>query len=55
MNLGTFVVLLVVVLIVGLAVRKVVKDKKSGKACSSCGGDCCHCSSEVKESVHGNK
>ena len=39
--MGTFVVGAIVVLIVGLIVRGIVKDKKSGK--SSCGGDCSHC------------
>ena len=35
--MGTFVVGAILVLIVGLIVRGIVKDKKSGK--SSCGGD----------------
>ena len=39
--MGTFVVGAILVLIVGLIVRGIVKDKKSGK--SSCGGDCSHC------------
>ena len=38
--MGTFVVGAILVLIVGLIVRGIVKDKKSGK--SSCGGDCSH-------------
>lgn len=44
MNIGTFVVLVIVACIVGLAARKVWKDKKSGKSCSSCGGSCGGCS-----------
>ena len=33
---------LVLVVIVGLAVRSMVKDKKAGKSIQ-CGGDCKHC------------
>lgn len=40
--MGTAVVLVVVVGIVGLAVRSMVKDKKAGKSIQ-CGGDCGHC------------
>lgn len=44
--MGTVVVGAIVVVIAGLAVRSIVKDKKSGKGCNgncgSCGG---HCSS----------
>ena len=36
--MGTFAVLLVVVLIAGLAARSIIKDKKSGKACAGCSG-----------------
>ena len=46
--MGTFVVGAILVLIVGLIVRGIVKDKKSGK--SSCGGDCSHC-----RGCHGSK
>lgn len=40
--MGTIVVLAIVVLAVGLAVRSMVKDKKQGKSIQ-CGGDCKHC------------
>ena len=40
-NWGTIVVLLVVILIVGLVLRSMHKDKKAGK--SSCGGNCGAC------------
>lgn len=40
--MGTVVVLAIVVLAVGLAVRSMVKDKKQGKSIQ-CGGDCKHC------------
>lgn len=43
MNLSTFIVLSVLILIVGFAMRSIIKDKKSGK--SSCGGDCGGCGS----------
>ena len=39
---GTIIVGLVLVVIVGLAVRSMVKDKKAGKSIQ-CGGDCKHC------------
>ncbi len=44
--MGTFVVLLVLLLAVAWAVRSIVKDKKSGKSvqcgcgCEHCGGHC---------------
>lgn len=41
MNLGTFVVLLVVIAIVALAIRSMVIDKKNGRACTGCA---CHTS-----------
>lgn len=40
--MGTVVVLIVVLVIVGLAVRSMVKDKKAGKSLQ-CGADCKHC------------
>lgn len=39
--MGTFVVGLVVAGLAALAVKKLVKDKRSGKG--SCGGDCGNC------------
>lgn len=40
--MGTFVVLVVLIGIVGLAVSSMIKDKKNGKSIQ-CGGDCRHC------------
>ena len=40
-NLGTIVVSLVLILIVGLIIRSMIRDKKRGK--SSCGCKCSHC------------
>lgn len=40
-NIGTIIVLLVVVLIVAGAVAKMIKDKKQGN--HLCGGDCSKC------------
>lgn len=40
--IGTFIVLVVLVLIVCLIVRSMIKDKKSGKSLQ-CGGDCSKC------------
>ena len=41
MNAGTILTLLVLALILGLAIRSLVRDKKAGK--SSCGGSCASC------------
>ncbi|MDO5132135.1 MAG: FeoB-associated Cys-rich membrane protein [Eubacteriales bacterium] len=41
MNLGTFVVILLLILIVFFAVRSIVRDKKAGR--SSCGSSCGCC------------
>lgn len=40
--MGTFVVLASLITIVGLIIRKMVRDKKAGKSVI-CGGDCKHC------------
>lgn len=47
--LGSLAVGLVLAAIVGLILRKVIRDKKQGKSfcggdCSACGGGCSHCS-----------
>ena len=39
--MGTLIVGAILVLIVGLIIKGIVRDKKSGK--SSCSGDCGHC------------
>ena len=39
--MGTLIVGAILVLIVGLIIKGIVRDKKSGK--SSCGGDCSRC------------
>lgn len=40
-NLGTILVLAIVLLIAGLALKTVIRDKRNGK--SSCGGNCAAC------------
>ena len=40
--MGTVVVTAALVLVIGLAVRSMIKDKKNGKSLQ-CGGDCKHC------------
>lgn len=40
--MGTVIVLAIIAAAVGLAVRSMIKDKKSGKSLQ-CGGDCSHC------------
>ena len=44
--MGTFITLVVVVGLVGLAVRSMIKDKKSGKG--SCGGNCGQCKGTLR-------
>ncbi len=39
--MGTVLVVLILLIIVALAVRSIVKDKKAGK--STCGNNCCKC------------
>ena len=46
--MGTLIVGAILILIVGLIIRGIVRDKKSGK--SSCGGDCSHCRGCHRES-----
>ncbi len=40
-NLSTIIITLVLIVIVGLILRSMVRDKKNGK--SSCGGNCGSC------------
>ncbi len=40
--MGTAIAGLAVIAVIWLAVRSMVKDKKSGKSLQ-CGGDCSHC------------
>ncbi|MCM1243592.1 MAG: FeoB-associated Cys-rich membrane protein [Roseburia sp.] len=42
MSIGTIATLAVVAAAVGLAVRSMIRDKRSGKSLQ-CGGDCSHC------------
>lgn len=41
--MGTAIVLVILISVVGLIIRKMVKDKKAGKSLQ-CGQDCKHCS-----------
>lgn len=41
--MGTAVGIVILVLLVGAAVRSMIKDKKAGKSLQ-CGHDCSHCS-----------
>ena len=43
MNPGTLAVSAILVIIVGLVIYKMIKDKKSGKSSCSCGGSCSGC------------
>ena len=40
--MGTAIVLVVLAVVVALATKSLIKDKKNGKSIS-CGGDCKHC------------
>lgn len=40
--MGTAIVLVVLLIVVALAAKSLIKDKKNGKSIS-CGGDCKHC------------
>lgn len=40
--MGTAIVLVALLVVVALAARSLIKDKKNGKSIS-CGGDCKHC------------
>lgn len=46
--MGTVIVLLGLVVVVGLVIRSMVKDKKAGKSLQ-CGQDCRHCSGHCHE------
>lgn len=54
--MGTVIVLAVLVVIVGLIVRSMIRDKKNGKSiqcggnCSACGGHCHYSAGAGKES-----
>lgn len=45
-NIGTILIILVLAAIVALAIRSIVKDRKSGK--SSCGGNCSACGAQCE-------
>lgn len=40
--MGTVIVIIALLAVVGLAVRSMINDKKNGKSLQ-CGGDCKHC------------
>lgn len=44
-NIGTIVVGFIVFSLVGLIVRKMIKDKKNHISSCGCGGDCSNCPS----------
>lgn len=43
MNLATAVILLMIIAGVGLIIRGMIRDKKSGKTCGGCSGGCSGC------------
>lgn len=48
--MGTFIVLVILVLIVGLVIRSMIKDKKAGKSLQ-CGVNCQHCNGSCHEDL----
>ena len=50
-NIWTIVICVVLLAVIGLAVRSLVRDKKKGK--SSCGCNCAHCA--MAGACHGQK
>ncbi|MBP5332032.1 MAG: FeoB-associated Cys-rich membrane protein [Lachnospiraceae bacterium] len=40
-NIANVLIVLILICLVGLAVRVIIRNKRSGK--SSCGCDCCNC------------
>lgn len=46
--MGTFVVLVILVIIVALVIRHMIRDKKNGKSIQ-CGGDCKYCGGHCHE------
>lgn len=45
----TFIIGAVVFLLMVLAIRSMIKTKKSGGSCTSCGGACGHCNAHCHE------
>ena len=41
--MGTFIVSLVLIIVIGAIVGKMISNKKRGKLSCSCGGNCCEC------------
>ncbi|QOV19310.1 FeoB-associated Cys-rich membrane protein [Blautia liquoris] len=52
--MGTFLVLIIVIAVVGLVIWKMIKDKKAGKStsCSYCSGNCFGCDPATKTNFH---
>ena len=53
MNITDIIVIVVIALIIGLALNKLIKDKRLGKKCSGCpyAGACTTCSSDNIENI----
>ena len=51
LNPGTIVITVILLLIIGLIVYKMIKDKKAGKGSCSCSGNCSCCG--MSGSCHG--
>ncbi|MCI8639656.1 MAG: FeoB-associated Cys-rich membrane protein [Coprococcus sp.] len=49
--MGTLVVGIIVLALVGLAGRSIYKNKKAGKCC----GDCAHCGGACRRGANGGK
>ncbi|MCR4882698.1 MAG: FeoB-associated Cys-rich membrane protein [Clostridiales bacterium] len=49
MNVWDVLLLIVIFLVVAMAVWKTCKDRKRGRSCPGCGGNCASCSQHILE------
>ena len=49
LNIADIIVILVLALLVGFAIKSMISRSKDSSSCSMCQGDCAHCSRVHKE------
>lgn len=49
LNIADIIVILVLALLVGFAIKSMISRSKDSSSCSMCQGDCAHCSRVDKE------
>lgn len=52
MPVGDYIVIAVVLVLIGIAVRYLIKLKKSGGCSGNCGGCSCNCGCDTKDQSH---